>query len=60
MTTDQAVNRQADHENLIRELVNALREAIDIVSILDREENFPRSIQELRAILAKAKEQGYA
>lgn len=35
MTTDQAVNRQADHENLVQELAEALRRLLDAADLSD-------------------------
>jgi hypothetical protein len=46
MTTDQAVNRQADHENLIRELADALRVAYTHVTD-------SKDAAMIRAVLAK-------
>ena len=53
MTAEQCACRQAEHENLIRELVEALRIAQYDVTHLIR-------VEIINPALAKAKAQGYA
>lgn len=53
MTTDQAVARQAAHENLMRELLNALQAIVDLPAHPMRK----KAIEIASTALARAKEQ---
>lgn len=58
MTSEQAVARQAAHENLVQELVGALSGLMGVAeSSLDYRPEFRAAISRAHSTLARAKEQ---